>query len=75
MVGFPNIHGVFLLKMISTWGNIGGTTIFKETTVMHLYFLETSDLRRFEDSWKYLCWKKSSINFTPQSSNQQSSWL
>ena len=23
MVGFPNNHGVFLLKMISTWGVLG----------------------------------------------------
>ena len=29
MVCFPNNHGVFLLKMSSTWGNIGGTTILK----------------------------------------------
>ena len=33
MVGFPNNHGFSLLKMISTWGCLGGTTIFQETPI------------------------------------------
>ena len=33
MVGFPNNHGVFLLKMISTWGGDRGVPPFKETPI------------------------------------------
>ena len=33
MVGFPNNHGVFLLKMISTWGGDWGVPPFKETPI------------------------------------------
>ena len=45
MVGFPNNHGVFLLKMISTWGNIGGTTILrKQPSCTSIFWrLQTSD--------------------------------
>ena len=31
MVGFPNNHGVFLLKMISTWDVLGVPTIYGNT--------------------------------------------
>ena len=49
MVGFPNNHGFFLLKMISTWGvKYGGTRHLRKQPYGNLISLPTSSLRKIK---------------------------